>query len=96
MAEELAVDTKPSSTTGSGRDVTSKAVMALLAVLVVQAFFALCLVSALQLLAPRNMPFGVVGSSPLVAQAQETVGLDIVAYPSQSAAMDAVRFSAFR
>jgi hypothetical protein len=32
----------------------------------------------------------VVGSSQVVAQAQETVGLDIVAYPSQSAAMDAI------
>lgn len=39
-----------------------KVVAALGIVLVAQALFALCLVSAQQTLVPRNMPFGVTGS----------------------------------
>jgi hypothetical protein len=64
--------------------------VALGAVLIAQALFALCIVSAVQLLAPRNMPFGMVGSSRVVAQAQSSVGLDVIAYPSQSAALTAI------
>ena len=90
MAEQPAVGTTSTPEEKDRSNVTRKAILALVAVLVVQAFFALCLVSALQLLVPRNMPFGVVGSSQVVAQAQSTVGLDIVAYPNQSAAMDAL------
>ena len=69
---------------------TRKILVALGAVLVAQALFALCLVSAVQLLVPRNMPFGMVGSSQVVAQAQSSVGLDLIAYPSRSAAMTAI------
>lgn len=69
---------------------TRKILVALGAVLIAQALFALCIVSAIQLLAPRNMPFGMVGSSQVVAQAQSSVGLDLIAYPSQSAAMTAI------
>ena len=69
---------------------TRKVVVALGAVLIAQALFALCIVSAGQLLAPRNMPFGMVGSSRVVAQAQSAVGLAPVAYPSQSAVMTAI------
>ena len=58
--------------------------------LVGQALFALCLVSALQLLVPRNMPFGVVGPSKVVAAVTSKVGLDLIGYPSQSAAMTAI------
>ncbi|MFB0631128.1 hypothetical protein [Streptomyces sp. AB3(2024)] len=43
-----------------------KAVVALGMVLVLQSVFALCLVSALQLLVLRNTPFGVTGASPVV------------------------------
>ena len=75
---------------GPGSDLTRKGVVALAAVLVPQAFFALCLVSALQLLVPRNTPFGMVGSSQVVAQAQSTAGLDIISYSSEAGAMDAI------
>ena len=70
---------------------TRKIVVALGLVLVVQALFALCLVSAQQLLVARNMPFGVAGPpSPVVAAVTSKVGLDLTAYPSQSAAMTAI------
>jgi hypothetical protein len=60
-------------------------------VLVGQALFALCLVSAQQLLVPRNMPFGVAGPpSPVVAAVTSKAGLDLSAFPSQSAAMNAI------
>ncbi|MFB7619456.1 hypothetical protein [Kitasatospora sp. NPDC056181] len=59
-------------------------------VLFVQALFALCLVSAQQLLVPRNMPFGVTGPpSPVVAAVASRAGLDLTSYPSPSAVMDA-------
>jgi len=91
MAEQQAAGATTSAEAGAGtRDVTRKAVIALVAVLVLQAVFVLCLVSALQLLTPRNMPFGVVGSSQVVAQAQSTVSLGLISYPSQSAAMTAI------
>ena len=91
MARQLA-DAAPSAAPAAGRRVmTRKIVVALGLVLVGQALFALCLVSAQQLLVPRNMPFGVVGSpSPVVAAVASKAGLDLSAYPSQSAAMTAV------
>ncbi|MER7770482.1 hypothetical protein [Kitasatospora sp. NPDC096140] len=59
-------------------------------VLVAQALFVLCLVSAQQLLVPRNMPFGVAGApSPVVAEVASKLGLDLTSYPSQSAVTDA-------
>ena len=61
-----------------------KPVSALLAVLVLVAFFVVCLVSALQLLAPRDMPFGVTGTSPVVAAVQEEYSLDLITYGSQA------------
>src|SRR5262249_33662309 len=60
-------------------------------VLVLQAFFVLCLVSAEQLLAPRNMPVGVAGPpSPVPAAVASKLGLDLRTYPSKSAAMTAI------
>ncbi|KUO10801.1 hypothetical protein AQJ58_17845 [Streptomyces sp. DSM 15324] len=60
-------------------------------VLVVQSLFALSLVSAQQLLVPRNMPFGVAGPpSPVVAAVASRAGLDLTSYPNTSAVMDAV------
>ena len=47
--------------------VVKKGVLTLAIVLVGTAFFALCLVSAMQLLEPRDMPFGVTGPSPVVS-----------------------------
>ena len=68
-----------------------KIVVALATVLVLQALFVLCLVSAQQLLVPRNMPFGVAGPpSPAVAAAASRLGLALTPYPSQSAAMTAI------
>ncbi len=90
MAKQLASDAASAGAGAGGRNVRTKVVVALAAVLVVQALFALCLVSALQLLVPRNMPFGVVGSSKVVALVTSKVGLDLSAYPSQSAAMNAI------
>ncbi|GGQ47982.1 hypothetical protein [Streptomyces asoensis] len=63
---------------------------ALAVVLVAQALLALCLVSAQQLLVPRNMPFGVTGPpSPVVAAVASRGGLDLTSYPDESAVMDA-------
>ncbi len=68
-----------------------KVVVALGIVLVAQALFVLCLVSAQQTLVPRNMPFGVAGSpSPVVGAVTSRVGLALTAYPSQSAAVNAI------
>ncbi len=68
-----------------------KIVVALGVVLVGQALFALCLVSAQQTLVPRNMPFGVAGPpSPVVAAVAPKVGLALTGYPSQAAALNAI------
>lgn len=78
----------PSAT--GGRGVAAKIALALGLVLGAQALLALCLVSAQQLLVARNMPFGVTGPpSPVVAGAASKVGLDLIAYPNQSAVLDA-------
>jgi len=91
MARRLS-DAAPSVASAAGRRVTArKIVIALGVVLVLQALFALCLVSAQQTLVARNMPFGVAGApSPVVAAATSRLGLDLTAYPSQSAAMTAI------
>ncbi|MFD0346092.1 hypothetical protein ACFQ0M_08440 [Kitasatospora aburaviensis] len=74
------------SATG-GRSALAKIVFALGLVLFVQALLALCLVSAQQLLVPRNMPFGVAGPpSPVVAEVASRVGLALTSYEDQSAA----------
>ena len=50
------------------------------------AFFALCLVSAIQLSKPRDMPFGVTGSSPVVSAVQDKDpdALDLKHYSSEA------------
>ena len=90
MAEQLASDTASAGAGAGGRNVTRRVVVALAAVLAAQALFALCLVSALQLLAPRNMPFGVVGSSKVVAAVTSKVSLDTIGYADKSAALGAI------
>jgi hypothetical protein len=77
---------------GAGRrDITRKVLVVLGVVITLQALFALCFVSAQQLLTPRDMPFGVAGPpSQVVAAVTSKVGLDPAAYPNQSAAMDAI------
>src|SRR5215471_16417285 len=82
----------PADKTGR-RDVIRKILVALVTVLVLQAIFALCLVSAQQLLVPRNMPFGVAGAPspvPGAVASNPKLGLDLTDYPSKSAAMTAI------
>ena len=75
---------------GARRSGVVKIVAALSVVLAAQALLALCLVSAQQLLVPRNMPFGVTGPpSPVVAAVASKAGLDLSSYPNESAVMDA-------
>ena len=90
MAEQLASDTASAGGGAGGRNVRRKVVVALAAVLAGQALFALCLVSALQLLVPRNMPFGVVGPSPVVAAVTSKASLDTIGYADKSAALGAI------
>ncbi|MFB6640028.1 hypothetical protein ACFCYF_22545 [Streptomyces chartreusis] len=79
-----------SAPAAEGRSGVLKIVAALAVVLVAQALLALCLVSAQQLLVPRNMPFGVTGPpSPVVAAVASRAGLDLTSYPNESAVMDA-------
>ena len=61
-----------------------KPLIALASVIVLVALFAVCLVSALQLLAPREMPFGVTGPSPVVDAVQSTYSLDVVTYSTET------------
>jgi hypothetical protein len=61
-----------------------KSLIALIAVGVLVAIFAVCLVSALQLLEPREMPFGVTGPSPVVDAVQKEFSLDLITYSSES------------
>jgi len=52
-----------------------KSLIALVAVGLVTALFAVCLVSAIQVLKPHNMPFGVTGPSPVVSAVQSKLSL---------------------
>jgi hypothetical protein len=87
-------DQEPGSSSGpgdrDGRLVVRKAIVALAIVLFAQAMFALCLISAHQLSGPRDMPFGVVGSSQVVAQAQTRASLQLISYPNSSAVLAAI------
>jgi hypothetical protein len=76
------------------RVLTSMVAVTLLVGLVATAIMLLTTVSSRQLLVPRNAPFGMVGSSQVVAEAQTKVGLDIIAYPNQSAAVQAAEHGA--
>ncbi|MFJ4755840.1 hypothetical protein [Streptomyces sp. NPDC088763] len=67
-----------------------KIVVSLVVVLVVQAIFEICLVSANQLLVPRNMPLGVTGPPSPVVAAVAPAGLDLTSYEDQAAATTAV------
>ncbi len=61
-----------------------KPAAALVTVLVLVALFVVCLVSAVQLLAPRNMPFGVTGSSAVVDAVGQEYSLDLITYSSEA------------
>jgi hypothetical protein len=66
-----------------------KPVVALVTVAVLVVVFAVCLVSAVQLLAPRDMPFGVTASSPVVDTVQQEYSLDLQTYESEGDLLDA-------
>ena len=70
-----------------------KVLVVLALALFLQGLLELCSVSALQLLVPRNMPFGVVASSPVVSKVESTTSLDTMAYPDESAAISAINQS---
>lgn len=61
-----------------------KSIVALTTVTVLVVFFALCLVSAVQLLVPRDMPFGVTGPSPVVDAVQQDFSLDLITYSNEA------------
>jgi hypothetical protein len=65
-------------------DSVKKSLVALVTVGVLGAFFGLCLVSALQLLEPRDMPFGVTGPSPVVDAVKSKLSLDVTTYSSEA------------
>ena len=77
---------EPRATTPS---VTRTSVVALATVGVLVIVFAVCLVSAVQLLAPREMPFGVTGPSPVVDAVQQEYSLDLRTYSSEADLMAA-------
>ncbi len=86
----MASRTAHAASAGGGRRIAVKIVISLGVVLVAQALFALCLVSAQQLLVPRNMPFGVAGPpSPVVAAVASRTGLTLSEYPNASAVTNA-------
>jgi hypothetical protein len=60
-----------------------KSVIALVAVAVLISLFALCLISAVQLLSPREMPFGVTGPSSVVDAVQQVYSLDLITYDNE-------------
>jgi hypothetical protein len=64
--------------------VARKSVIALVTVGVLVSIFAVCLVSAIQLLEPREMPFGVTGPSPVVDAVQKEFSLDLITYANKS------------
>ncbi|WP_430867531.1 hypothetical protein [Demequina aurantiaca] len=61
-----------------------KPMIALGVVAVLITIFAVALVSAVQLLFPRDMPFGITESSPVVEAVQKDYDLDIITYDSES------------
>ncbi len=81
-------------TTDSGTEnprsaVAKKSVVALTAVGLLVLIFGVCLISAVQLLAPRDMPFGVTAPSPVVDAVQQEYSLDITTYASEADLMAA-------
>jgi hypothetical protein len=67
-----------------------KIIVALGIVVFLQCLYVLCLVSALQLQVPRNMPFAATGASPVINAVGSKVTLQTLLYPSQSAAQTAI------
>ncbi len=68
-------------------------VVALAAVTILQCLFVLCLVSALQIQVPRNMPFGATGASPVLNAASSKTSLQTTLYSNESSARTAINQS---
>jgi hypothetical protein len=73
--------------------VAKKGIAALALVLVFIGVFAFCLVDAIHLLAPHDMPFGVTGSSAVVTavQQEDPNALDLIQYSSEADLMQAAQ-----
>lgn len=69
--------------------VVKDGVRALIIVLVLTVIFAICFISAMQDLKPKNMPFGVTESSPVVTAVESEESLDVITYSSESDLLDA-------
>ncbi len=61
-----------------------QSLIALVTVGVLVSIFAVCLVSAIQLLEPRDMPFGVTGPSKLVSQVEGQYSLKVKNYANEA------------
>ena len=72
------------------RESAKTIVVSMAVIAVLMGVMVLCLVSAVQKLEPVNMPFGVVGSSQVVAGVEDKVSLDTTTYTSESDARAAV------
>lgn len=68
----------------TGSVVAKRALVALVTVAILTVIFALCLVSAIQLLVPRDMPFGVTESSPIVDAAGGEISLSVITYADEA------------
>ncbi|MGA7756913.1 MAG: hypothetical protein WCA57_03650 [Ilumatobacteraceae bacterium] len=69
--------------------VARKSVVVLTTVGLLALVFGVCLISAVQLLAPRDMPFGVTASSPVVDAVQQEYSLDLTTYSNEADLMAA-------
>ncbi len=70
---------------------TRKALVALGTVGILTLLFGVCLISAVQLLAPRDMPFGITAASPVVDAVQQEYSLDLETYSNQADLMAAAQ-----
>jgi hypothetical protein len=71
------------------RETVRKEIAGLVAVLIVMCLFATALISSGHKPIPRNLPFGVVGSSSLVTAVSKELSLKTIQYPSESAVQEA-------
>ena len=69
--------------------VARQSIVALTTVGLLVLIFAVCLISAVQLLAPRDMPFGITEASPVVDAVQQEYSLDLKTYSTEADLMDA-------
>ena len=65
------------------------ALVALVTVGILTLLFGVCLISAIQLLAPRDMPFGITAPSPVVDAVQQEYSLDLHTYATEADLMSA-------